>query len=58
MNYRNLSELLERDDKARSLFDTLSPAAQSALAANGESIAAIDDLRRYYALFRSGERRV
>ena len=58
MNYRNLSELLERDDKARSLFDTLSPAAQSALAANGESIASIDDLRRYYALFRSGERLV
>lgn len=58
MNYRNLSELLERDDKARSLFDTLSPAAQSALTANGESIASIDDLRRYYALFRSGERRV
>lgn len=58
MSYRNLSELLERDDKARSLFDTLSPAAQSALEANGDAIASIDDLRRYYALFRGGERRV
>ena len=57
MNYRNLSELLERDDKARALFDTLSPAAQSALAENEDAIASIDDLRRYYALFRGGERR-
>ena len=52
MQYRDLSELLERDDKARSLFDTLSPEAQDALQTRGESIYSIEDLRRYYALYR------
>ncbi len=52
MQYKDLSELLERDDKARSLFDTLSPDAQNALQARGDSIYSIEDLRRYYTAYR------